>query len=148
MGTNENKEVIRRIANMVNAGEYSGTEELLDEDVVYRSTAGEEVHGRDAMLDLFGSYAEALSDFQIDLEDIVGEGDVIYVQYRQTGTHTGEFWGIEPTNNKTNILITGRVKFQNGKVVEQHDTFDTLELLKQLDALPEEVETQLPQPRA
>ncbi len=138
MGSNENKEILKNLADILSSGDMSKVNEVLDDNFSYRSTAGEEIHGPEAMMDFFGMYEEAFSDFNTEWQDMVAEGDTVYFQYRQTGTHSGEFWGIPASNNKMDILVTSRAKLKNGKLVEVYDSFDTMELLKQLDALPEE----------
>lgn len=104
-----------------------------------RSAAGQEYRGIDGYKELITDYQEAFSDLEISLEEIIAEGDKVFILYRQTGTHTKEFMGIPASNNKMNLLIAGVVTFKNGKVVEEFDTFDTLEFLKQLGAVSEEV---------
>lgn len=139
MSTQDNKEIIRRVANLINSGDLSALDELYDNDVVYRSVAGEDARGIDEVRDFIIEYQEAFSDFEISLEEIIAEGDKVFILYRQTGTHSKEFMGIPASNNKMNLLIAGVVTFKNGKVVEEFDTFDTLEFLKQLGAVSEEV---------
>ena len=139
MSARKNKETIRRVMNMVNSGDLSGLNELCADNVVYRSSAGEEFHGVDGLKDLVSEYRNAFSNFEISLEDIVAEENMAFFIYRQMGTHTGELMGIKPSNQKMDFPIAAMVKFKNGKVVEQYDTYDTLELLKQLDAVSNQV---------
>jgi predicted ester cyclase len=143
MGIEENKRVIRRMFEVIETGNFEAFDELMDPNFVYRSTAGEEVHGRDAMKDFLKMYYEAFSNFEMELQSLVAEGDTIFFTYRQRGRHNGNFWGIEATNKVTDIVITARVQFKGGKVLEVFETFDSLQLLNQLDALPQEAKQML-----
>lgn len=139
MSIEENKETIRRFANVINSGDLSKLDDLCAEQFVYKSSAGEEYHGLEGAKDLMNSYREAFPDLEISLEEIVAEGNRVFSIYRQTGTHEGELMGIEPTNEKMDLKIAALATFENGKVVEQFDTYDSLELLKQLGVVSEEV---------
>ena len=139
MTVKENKETIRRMANVINSGDLSGLDDLCDDNFVYRSSAGEEYHGLDGVKELISIYHEAFSDFEVSPENMVAEGNKVFSFYRQTGTHTGELMGIEPNDRQMDLKIAALCTFENGKVVDQYDTFDTLELLKQLGAVSEDV---------
>ena len=155
MTTEESKDLIHRVFSLAGSGDLSEFETLLDDNFTYRSTVGEEVHGRDAMIDFVTMFNEAFSNFRVEPQDLVAEGDTVYFTYRQTGTHTGEYWGIAPSNEEMDILITARVKVRNGKLVEQFDNYNALELLRQLNAFPEasrrdvdKISRQIPRTRA
>src|SRR5881397_3206178 len=52
--------------------------------------------GKDAIVGYFRELMAAFPDFEIDVERIVGEGDVAVVQWRARGTFSGgPFMGIE-----------------------------------------------------
>ncbi len=139
MTTKENKEVVRRMMNIINSGDLSNVGEMLDDSYVYRSSAGEEYRGVDGAKSLVNDYRQAFDNFELSLEELVAEGDKVFMLYRQTGTHTGDLMGLEATNQDMDLLISGLITFKNGKMVEQFDTFDTLELMKQLGVVSEEV---------
>jgi steroid delta-isomerase-like uncharacterized protein len=130
--TETNKSTVRRLTNMINSRELSSLDECLEENYVYESTSGEKTEGLGQVRDLLGSYFQAFSDFEISIEAMFAEGDQVCVIYRQTGKHTGEFLGIEPSGNRMDLAICSVGQFKNGKLVHQQDFVDTLDLLKQV----------------
>lgn len=139
MATNENKETIRRFANIVNSGEFASLGEICDDNFVYRSSAGEEFYGVDGIEQLLSTYHEAFTDFEVTPEELIAEGNKVFGTYRQTGTHTGNLMGIEASNNEIDIQVASLCTFENGKLVEEYDIYDTLDFLKQLGAVSEDV---------
>lgn len=139
MSAEENKETIRRFANIVNSGDLSSLEQLCADNFHYKSTAGEEFRGIDGARELLSNYREAFSNFEVSPQEMVAEGNRVFFTYRQTGTHTGELMGIEPSNNDTDITIAAFCTFENGKVVEQHEYYDTMEFMRQLGVVSNEV---------
>jgi len=56
--------------------------------------------GLEGVKQLFASLHAAFSDFHIDVEDMIAEGDKVVARVRGSGTHQGEFMGIAPTGNR------------------------------------------------
>jgi len=71
-------------------------------------------------------------DCHWDIEEIVAQGDRVIVRFVFRGTHTGEYQGLLPTGNKTEIggIWMGRVK--DGKIVECREEDDLLGWMQQL----------------
>jgi predicted ester cyclase len=66
----------------------------------------------------------------VNIEDIIAEGDKVWVYLLYTMTHTGEFRGIAPTGKK----ITERSVYIfriDGKITEARSVSDGLDFLKQ-----------------
>ena len=130
-----------RIFSEGNTDEF---DQYLADDFTYRSTSGEEAHGPDGFIEFFRAYDEAFSNLDVTVEEVFASGNKAVVLYRQKGTHTGDFYGIDPGNNDMNVLGCNIITFDDdGKMVDAYDVIDTLEVLKQLDALPREVTDQL-----
>lgn len=141
MTTEQIRENIPRAFEMFNSGDLSQLNEVFADDVTYRSTSGEEVHGIDEFKELYDSYQDAFDNLSFEIEEMFTEGNRGVLVYRQKGTHVGELMGIEPSNNDLDILYCSIGTFDdNGLLVDNYDIVDTLELMRQLDALPREVE--------
>ncbi len=131
---------IRRVADMMNTGDFTGLQELVAEDATYRTTLGFKTQGHEEFKQLRSLYADGFDNFKLEPLHIFTEGNTAVVIYKQTGTHTGEFMGIEPTNNKWDQLGCNIITLDDdGKLVDIFDLFDQLELLVQLDAVPQEM---------
>lgn len=132
------KNNIRRAMEIMTTGDFSDYDEIMAQDVTYRTTLGLKVQGLEGAKKLRALYADAFEDLKIEPQHIYGEGNTAVVIYKQSGTHVGEFMGIEPSNNRWEQLGCNIVTLDDdGKLVDIFDIFDQLELLVQLDAVPE-----------
>jgi SnoaL-like polyketide cyclase len=69
------------------------------------------------------------------IEHIVAENDLGVVFLKGSGTHTGEFDGIPPTNKLVNIRSAELYKIENERITGYWYLMDQLNLLKQISAL-------------
>ena len=60
-----------------NAHDLSGLTLLMTDDHAFVNAAGEVTRGREMAADLWQSYLEWLPDYRIDVERVVGEGNVV-----------------------------------------------------------------------
>ena len=139
MTTKENKEIVRRMINILNSRDLSNLEEICDEKFVYRANyeiAAQDLNTYKGLLQL--SF-ESFPDLEFSLEDIFSEGDKVHMIYKMEGSHEGEYLGIPPSNNKIDHGASSVLTVKNGKITEQHDFYDMLTFLKDLGAVSEEV---------
>jgi predicted ester cyclase len=76
------------------------------------------------------TFGAAFSDSSHTITDIVCEADTAMVREVWQGTHTGVFLSAQPTGKRVVSIVFVMLKFQDGKVKEFHETFDTLALMK------------------
>ena len=141
MSIEENKTVMRRILiEMVNQGDLALAEELIAPDYVYRSPGSPELHGPDGMRDLVLSYRNAFPDLQLEIQEMIAEGDKVVTLYTIHGTHQGDLEGIPPTGKQMATPAIIISTFRDGKLAEEYEVIDTLDMLTQLgvNALAEE----------
>jgi predicted ester cyclase len=74
-------------------------------------------------------------DWHEAIEDIIAEGDKVWVRLTYTGTHTGEFRGLAPTGKKITTIGVMIYRLVNGKLVEGWDLSDYMGLFKQIGAI-------------
>jgi C-1 hydroxylase len=78
-------------------------------------------------------YVFSFPDLNIDILDIVSEGDLVFARCEISGTHTGEFMGIPPTNKMIKISHWTVNRFnEQGKITESWNLNDDISLYKQL----------------
>ncbi len=77
-------------------------------------------------------YFKAFPDLHFDVEQIITSGDYVVGRWRATGTHKGEFNGIEPTNRCVNARGCTVSEIKNGRFVKSATYSDQLALLQQL----------------
>ena len=78
---------------------------------------------------------KAFHDYHETIEDIIAEGDKVWVRLTYTATHTGEFLGVAPTGNKITSRAVDIHRLVNGKVVEYCNVGDNMGLFEQLDVI-------------
>ncbi len=78
----------------------------------------------------------AFADLVVDIEDIVAAGDKVMVRLRWTGTHTGSFMGMPPSNKKMTWTAIATNRIENGKIVERWFNSDVFGLLQQFGVIP------------
>ncbi len=78
-----------------------------------------------------------LPDLNINVEDIVAEGDMVVTRYTATATDTVGYMGMAPTGKKIRTTAMQSFRFENGKVVESWAVRDDFGTLRQLGHLPE-----------
>jgi predicted ester cyclase len=69
--------------------------------------------------DFFMKWVGAFSDLTSHEDAILSGGDRVSIQWTITATHSGDFFGIAPTNKKIQISGMDVLRVQDGKFVEQ-----------------------------
>src|SRR5271170_2549265 len=71
--------------------------DLLTEDLRFRGSLGQSMHGHAE----FGEYVDFIQrsfpDFSNEIEEVISERDKAFVKLTYQGTHRGELFGIAPT---------------------------------------------------
>ena len=136
----ENKAVVKRILECLNAGDIAGFTDALAPDYVRHSQAMppelREIRGRDAMHKWLVSNQEAFPDYHEELEYVIGEGDFVAWRSRGSGTHRGAFEPFPATGKRMDVVIIGMHRFEAGKIVETWTSWDNLAVLMQLGLVP------------
>jgi len=61
---------------------------------------------------------KSFPDFHRTIEDIIAEGDKVWIRIKMTGTHKGDFRGLAPTGKKITVRTANTYRIVNGKIVE------------------------------
>jgi predicted ester cyclase len=69
------------------------------------------------------------------IDDVLAEGDTVWMRFRVAGTHGGRLYGLAPTGKRVEVPEVGRMRFVDGKWKEAWYFADELGLLLQLDAV-------------
>lgn len=137
MGTPaENKAIVREFFDRLNDQDLTVVDEVCaDEFVVDISLKGTDdaVIGTEGMEAMYEEYYAAFDGFHHEIDEVVAEGDLVAVFLTTTGTHTGEFRGVQPTGNEIEIEDNGLVRIQDGEIMSVRPLADMLGLFEQLD---------------
>jgi len=77
----------------------------------------------------------AFPDFHETTEDIIAEGDKVWVRNTITATHKGEYLGSAPTSNKFTEASVDIFRIVDGKIAEGWNIEDELDFYKQLGVI-------------
>jgi steroid delta-isomerase-like uncharacterized protein len=77
-----------------------------------------------------------LSDFHIEVEMMIAEGDFVVSRYTATATDNKGYMGMPPTGKAIRTPAIQIFRFANGKIVESWAARDDLGTLQQLGHLP------------
>ena len=133
----ENKAIIRRVFNeLLNQADMSVIDEIDAPDFVWHGPGGQEVRGPEAHKQLAGSLCKAFVDLHFTIEDMIAEGDKVVARWTLRGTHKGDLMGVAPTGKQVTLpgILISRIA--EGRVAEDWDSYDQLDLMRQLGVLP------------
>jgi predicted ester cyclase len=80
-------------------------------------------------------FFRAFPDMHTTIEHLVAENDAVVAFLNGSGTHKGEFHGIQPTNQLVNVRSADLYKIENELITGHWDVVDQLNLLKQTGTL-------------
>jgi predicted ester cyclase len=81
-------------------------------------------------------FRDAAPDGYHVIEDMTSEGDKVVTRLRAYGTHTGELFGIPPTDRQVSMTAIAIHRIENGKIVEHWSELDNLGIMQQLGVVP------------
>ena len=92
--------------------------------------------GLAGLKDFYAAYRKAFPDFHFTLDDVLAEGDKVFVRMTIRATHRGEFMGVKPTGKAVTFSKMDIFRIFNGKILEHWDQADRLSLLQQIGVVP------------
>lgn len=135
MNVEDNKHTVRRLYDLLNAGNVEEIQDLVAVDYDEHDPLPGQGEGRDGVLDRFSMLTTALAP-QFTVEDVIAEGDRVVVRWTNSGTHVGEFAGIPPTGRAFSIAGIDIYRVVDGRLGEHWHVVDQLAMLGQLGLLP------------
>jgi predicted ester cyclase len=81
-------------------------------------------------------FAAAFADRKVGIEDLIATGDRVVARAVLHATHTGCLGDIAPTGRKVRLASTIIYRCEQGRVVEEWESFDKLGMYQQLEATP------------
>ena len=82
------------------------------------------------------SYFNAFPDLHCSLDEFVAEGDKVFLRTTMTGTHDGEYKGIEPTGRHVSAECAEVFRIKDGKFVGYWCMTNVAGLMRQLTEEP------------
>ena len=123
--------MLRLVDEVINNRCLTVIDDIIHRDYVYR-TPGQELHGRQALRELFTAYQAALPDLHVKIDDLVCTDNKAVLLFTLTGTHENELMGIQATGKLVNISGMTCSRFENGQIIEEWELLDQLTMFQQL----------------
>ena len=129
----ENKEIARKYPEeVISKGNLDLIDEIIADDYVeYNSARPEPLHGPDEVKEYVSTLRTAVPDIHCGVEDLIAEGDKVVRRDRATGTHEGEFMGIEATGKEAVVEGIHIHRIEDGQLVETWAQNDVMSMMQQ-----------------
>lgn len=109
-------------------------DELVEPDATIRTPLPGDATGAQALKQVWAVLLRAFPDLHVTIEDLIGEGDKVVARIVVTGTHLGDYMGLESTGKSISYDEIFIFRFANGRVVETWGVVDVFSQMKQLGA--------------
>ncbi len=137
MSTEEDKAFLARSFDaLFNEKRVDEADEFYATDYVDHSPLPGQAPGLEGAKQKWRMYMAGIPDLHATVEDIVAEGDRVAVRWTAEGTHRGELLGIPPTGRPARISGISIYRLAEGRIAEQFERWDKLDLMQQLGVLP------------
>lgn len=132
------KATMMKIYAAFNTGNADALDNYIAEDAVDHAvdTMMTKKQGLAAVKDWLRANKAAFPDTKLTVNAIAASGDTVLSYYTFTGTNTGSFMGMPPTNKSVKANGVDIVVFKNGKAVEHWEVMDQLGFMKQMGLMP------------
>jgi len=128
---------IRRIYDLINAGDIDSFGRLLADDFVERDDLPGFPPTRDGVIQYFRMLRASFPDMRMVVEDVIAGGDKAVARVRMTATHTSPFVGIPATGKQVQVSLIDIIRFgDDGRAREHWGIVDQLSLMQQLGVIP------------
>jgi predicted ester cyclase len=139
MCSEENKALIRRYFEAIDATCQTGNAALIDEFLAPDFVEHNPVPGipptRERWKQVFLMFDAATPGTHV-VEDLIAERDKITGRITAYGTHVGELFGIPATGKQIRMSAIAIWRIRDGKIIEHWHESDNLGLLEQLGVVP------------
>lgn len=78
----------------------------------------------------------AFPNYELRIEQMIAEDDLVSVIGRASGTHKGPFMGMPPTGKSWDVPLHITYRVKDGKIIEHWLVLDTAAFMQQLGMIP------------
>lgn len=122
MSTEQSKKLIQEYAQAINRDKSEAT---LDKFI-----ADPELKGHIIL------FETGLPNYQLNIKDLVAEGNKVVCRATVEGEHKGELFGMAPTGQKVGVDGFIMYELEGNKIVNHWMQFDTVSLMQQIGSMP------------
>ena len=130
--SDQNKAVVQQLYDAMGQGDYGALEELIADDMIEHEEVPGVEPNKQGVIQFFKILRAAFPDLSMDPDDMVAEGERVFVRATMKGTHHGDFMGIPATGKQIEVPVADFLRLKNGKLVEHWGITDTETMMRQL----------------
>jgi predicted ester cyclase len=125
-------------------GDFAIVDEVIAPDIVHHTSGPQADPGAEGVKSFIRRMRAGLPDMTSTAEHEVVDGDLLIDHLTIRGTHTGDLMGCPATGRAVRFELVDINRFDDsGRIVEHWSVMDTLSLLQQIGAAPEQHEPAL-----
>jgi len=125
-------DAVKKFYQVYNEQNLGLWEDAMAEDYV-GNVNGQTIPNREVGKGFVGLLLKAFPNIKYTVEDSITNGDRVVTRWTATATHTGDFFGMPPTNKNVNMLGITIFNTRAGKVAALWDVWDQAGLMSQLN---------------
>ena len=126
------KALTRQFFQRISAGDLTAVDELVSDDFVEHEQVPGLAPGKAGVRQLFEMFHSAFDHAAVAVDDMIAEGDKVFVLARMTGTQRGDFMGIPPAGHTLNVSLCDYFRVDNGALTEHWGVMDATGMMHQL----------------
>lgn len=132
------KSLLRRFYDEVSAGNLDVIDELVADDVIEHEKFPGLEPNKEGVKQFFALFRSAFPDLRMESHEILAEGDLACARITITGTHEGEFMGMPASGKRIEVEAIDMLRIRNGQATEHWGVTDSMTMMQQLGAIPEQ----------
>lgn len=138
MSSDENKSLLSRFGEALNARNFDAVRDLLTPDFIRHCQATPDVvvENQEQFIEYLKMDNAVFPDSRQTAEHVVAEGDLVAFWLRYEGTQKGQMGPFPPSNKRMQLDVGGIFRVRDGKFAELWITWDNLASLAQLGHFP------------
>lgn len=127
-----NKEVALNLSKAIMEGNWDEVNNLIADDFVYEADGRPAIGKQEYIGFMKNVLSNAFSDMDMTFLRVIGEGNLVSVDYTNKMTHIGEFFGIPATQKR--VIASGQFirEIKDGRVTAEWQTTNMAGLMQQL----------------
>lgn len=140
--TEANKQLVRGMAEAINARDFDALDDLVAADVRRHSAATPDVtvENLDQFKEFLHQDLAAFPDAVQEVDFMLAEGDLVAGRFFYRGTQTGQMGPFPPSSMALDLPFIGILRIEDGKIAEIWVEWDNLNALTQLGHFPPAVQ--------
>lgn len=93
---------------------------------------------KDTLMKYLRETKQGFPDMKLEALNMAGNGDILFVHYKFSGTNSGSYMGMPATNKKVEYMGVDLLRMKDGKAAEHWDYGDNITFMRQMGMMPEQ----------